>query len=45
MSPRLADYQLASHVTLHQLQVFEVAARHGSYTRAAEELLLTQHTV
>jgi DNA-binding transcriptional LysR family regulator len=45
MSPRLADYQLASHVTLHQLQVFEVAARHGSYTRAAEELFLTQPTV
>lgn len=42
---RLSDSQLASHVTLHQLQVFEVAARHGSYTRAAEELFLTQPTV
>lgn len=42
---RLSDLQLASHVTLHQLQVFEVAARHGSYTRAAEELFLTQPTV
>jgi len=31
--------------TLHQLQVFEVAARHGSFTRAAEELFLTQPTV
>ncbi|OIP75701.1 MAG: LysR family transcriptional regulator [Oscillatoriales cyanobacterium CG2_30_44_21] len=41
----LSDSQLASHVTLHQLQVFEVAARHGSYTRAAEELFLTQPTV
>ncbi len=45
MGSRLSDYQLASHVTLHQLQVFEVAARHGSYTRAAEELFLTQPTV
>lgn len=33
------------HATLHQLQVFEVAARHGSFTRAAEELFLTQPTV
>lgn len=31
--------------TLHQLQVFEAIARHGSFTRAAEELLLTQPTV
>lgn len=31
--------------TLHQLKVFEVAARHGSLTRAAEELCLTQPTV
>lgn len=31
--------------TLHQLQVFEAVARHGSFTRAAEELLLTQPTV
>ncbi|MDX2255574.1 MAG: LysR substrate-binding domain-containing protein [Pseudanabaenaceae cyanobacterium bins.39] len=45
MSYRLSDSQLASHITLHQLQVFEVAARHGSYTRAAEELFLTQPTV
>jgi DNA-binding transcriptional LysR family regulator len=42
---RLSDSRLASHITLHQLQVFEVAARHGSYTRAAEELFLTQPTV
>ncbi len=33
------------HATLHQLKVFEVAARHGSFTRAAEELFLTQPTV
>ncbi len=31
--------------TLHQLKVFETAARHGSFTRAAEELFLTQPTV
>jgi DNA-binding transcriptional LysR family regulator len=45
MSKRLGDSHLYDHVTLHQLQVFEVAARHGSYTRAAEELYLTQPTV
>jgi DNA-binding transcriptional LysR family regulator len=31
--------------TLHQLVVFEAAARHQSFTRAAEELLITQPTV
>ncbi len=31
--------------TLHQLKVFEAAARHASFTRAAEELFLTQPTV
>ncbi len=31
--------------TFHQLKVFETAARHGSFTRAAEELFLTQPTV
>ncbi|MFM2447543.1 MAG: hypothetical protein RI936_1990 [Pseudomonadota bacterium] len=31
--------------TLHQLRVFEAVARLGSYTRAAEELHLTQPTV
>ncbi len=45
MSYRLSDSRLANHITLHQLQVFEVAARHKSYTRAAEELFLTQPTV
>lgn len=34
-----------SHITLHQLKVFESVARHSSYTRAAEELFLTQPTV
>ncbi len=33
------------HFTLHQLQVFEAIARSGSFTRAAEELFLTQPTV
>lgn len=36
---------MLSHVTLHQLQIFEVVARHLSFTRAAEELYLTQPTV
>lgn len=31
--------------TLHQLRVFEAVARHGSFTRAAEELSITQPTV
>jgi DNA-binding transcriptional LysR family regulator len=31
--------------TLHQLKVFETVARHGSFTRAAEELYITQPTV
>lgn len=31
--------------TLHQLKLFEVVARHGSFTRAAEELFITQPTV
>lgn len=33
------------HATLHQLKVFEAAARHGSFTKAAEELSITQPTV
>ncbi|GAB4211029.1 MAG: LysR family transcriptional regulator [Synechococcales cyanobacterium] len=32
-------------ITLHQLQIFEVAARHLSFTRTAEELFLTQPTI
>lgn len=32
-------------ITLHQMEVFEAVARHGSYTKAAEELYLTQPTV
>lgn len=33
------------HSTLRQLEVFEAIARRGSFTRAAEELYLTQPTV
>lgn len=33
------------HATLRQLKVFETIARHLSFTRAAEELYLTQPTV
>lgn len=33
------------HTTFRQLQVFEAIARLGSFTRAAEELFLTQPTV
>ncbi len=33
------------HITFRQLQVFEAVARHLSYTRAAEELHLTQPAV
>ena len=34
-----------NQATLHQLRVFEAAARHSSFTRAAEELFLTQPTI
>lgn len=34
-----------NQATLHQLKVFEAVARHNSFTRAAEELFLTQPTV
>ena len=36
---------MSLHVTFRQLQVFESVARHRSYTRAAEELHLTQPAV
>lgn len=35
---------LARHVTLRQLQVFEAIARLGNFTQAADELFLTQPT-
>lgn len=40
----MPDY-LIRHVTLRQLQVFEAIVRLGSFTRAAQELFLTQPTV
>lgn len=36
---------LARHITLRQLQVFESVARHESYTKAAKEMHLTQPTL
>ena len=42
--PAMPDY-LIRYATLRQLQVFEAIVRHGSFTRAAEELFLTQPTV
>jgi len=33
------------HLTLQQLRLFEAVTRHASYTRAAEELFLTQPAV
>ncbi len=36
---------LIRHTTLRQLQIFEAIVRLGSFTRAAEELFLTQPTV
>lgn len=37
--------QLFRHLSLRQLQIFEAIARLGSFTRAADELFLTQPTV
>jgi DNA-binding transcriptional LysR family regulator len=39
------ESQIARRASLRQLQVFEAIARTGSFTRAAEELHLTQPTV
>jgi DNA-binding transcriptional LysR family regulator len=36
---------LLRHVSLRQLQIFDAISRQGSFTRAAEELFLTQPTV
>lgn len=36
---------MALHITMRQLQIFEAAARHMNFTRAAEELHLTQAAV
>ncbi|MGB5225813.1 MAG: LysR substrate-binding domain-containing protein [Arenicellales bacterium] len=43
-STAIPDF-LIRHVSLRQLQVFEAIFRLGSFTRAAEELFLTQPTV
>jgi len=40
----LPDY-LIRHTTFRQMQIFEAVVRLGSFTRAAEELFLTQPTV
>jgi LysR family transcriptional regulator, low CO2-responsive transcriptional regulator len=41
----IEEQSLLIPATLHQLKVFETVARNGSFTRAAEELLITQPTV
>ncbi|MBT8127293.1 MAG: LysR family transcriptional regulator [Gammaproteobacteria bacterium] len=43
--PNTLSTKLARRISLRQLQVFEAVARQLSYTRAAEELFLTQPTV
>ena len=43
--PQTAVRRFMRHGMLPQLAVFECAARHGSFTRAAEELHLAQPTV
>ena len=43
--PSAMPDHLIRHATLRQLQVFEAIVRLGSFTRAAEELFLTQPTV
>jgi DNA-binding transcriptional LysR family regulator len=45
VSPAELPEYLIRHATLRQLQVFEAIVRLGSFTRAAEELFLTQPTV
>ncbi|OZB57531.1 MAG: LysR family transcriptional regulator [Halothiobacillus sp. 14-56-357] len=41
----LSARKLLRHATLRQVEVFESVARHASFTRAAEELHLTQPSV
>ena len=48
MQCQIYKFRVASktmHITIRQLQVFESVAKHLSYTRAAEELNLTQPAV
>ncbi|MFP4155325.1 MAG: LysR substrate-binding domain-containing protein [Halothiobacillaceae bacterium] len=40
-----SNQQLVRHATLRQLQIFEVVARHENFTKAGEELHLTQPSV
>lgn len=42
---KLQSQQLLRHTSLRQLQIFEAIARLGGFTRAAQELFLTQPTV
>ncbi len=44
-NPTITHHYLIRHLTLRQIQVFEAVARLASFTRAAEELHLTQPTV
>ena len=41
----LVSKNLLRHLSLRQLQIFDAISRQGSFTRAAEELFLTQPTV
>jgi LysR family transcriptional regulator, low CO2-responsive transcriptional regulator len=43
--PPSRSAKTVKQATLHQLQILEAIARHSSFTRAAEELNLTQPTV
>ena len=43
--PAAMPEYLIRHTTLRQLQIFEATVRLGSFTKAAEELFLTQPTV
>jgi LysR family transcriptional regulator, low CO2-responsive transcriptional regulator len=41
----LGEKLILKKATLHQLKVFEICAKQGSFTKAAEELMITQPTV
>lgn len=43
--PQSTIRRYLKHGTMHQLSVFEAVARHGNFTRAAEELYMAQPTV
>lgn len=44
-NPLLQSRHLIRHATLRQIQIFEAVARNLSFTKAADELFLTQPTV